>query len=152
MGWNRWEWLEGLKPETLVEAAVRQLASMIADALADWPPEVELQAGGGGSRFAALFEPGAPRPEPEAFREAVKRARWELERDFDAIDYYERNRLLERECAHERDRLAAEFVGHYILESLYFLRERTDYRVKRPDLLRGLELLEQRLMARLVAN
>lgn len=147
MAWNRWEWLEGLEPESLVDASVRHMAGLIADALVDWPPEVAAYDSTD-ERVADLLSPGSPRPAAEAYEEAIRRVRWELDRDFDAIDHYERNHLLERACPNERDRRAAEFIQHYVLESFYFLMERTDYRVKRKDVRPGVDLVERRLALR----
>lgn len=142
---NRWEWLEGLRPESPVEVAVKYMAKLVADELADWPPEVRAPEGQGPSRFAEVLGPGAARPQMVVFKEAIKRARWELERDFDAIDFYERNHHLARQCPEPKDQLAAEFSRHYILEAFYTLIERTESRVKRKDVLVGVDLVEQRL-------
>ena len=37
MAKDRWEWLEGLKPESPIDVAVKYVAAMTADALAAMP-------------------------------------------------------------------------------------------------------------------
>ncbi len=145
MAFNRWEWLEGLKPESPITVAVKYMAEQISTELTQWPPEVSASDGSETRSYGDILEPGSPRPALAAFGEAIKRARWELARDFDAIDYYERNHHLEKACPSERDQQASVFIQHYILESFFTLMERTEYRVKRKDVLLGVDLLERRL-------
>tara|TARA_R110002073_G_scaffold64712_1_gene161855 strand:- start:33157 stop:33642 length:486 start_codon:yes stop_codon:yes gene_type:complete len=145
MAKDRWEWLEGLKPESPIEVAVKYVAAMTADALAAWPPTVRSAEGQSGGRFQDLLEYGAARPSLTAYEEAIKRARWELLRDYDAIDFYARNNHLADACPLERDQLASEFIQHYVLESFFVLMEKTEYRVKRKDVLPGLDMVEKRV-------
>lgn len=142
---DRWEWLEGLKPESPIDVAVKYVASMAADALAAWPPDIRSVEGQNGSRFRDVLEPGAERPALAAYEEAIKRARWELLRDYDAIDFYARNNHIAQACPSERDQLASEFIQHYVLESFFVLMEKTEYRVKRKDVLPGLDMVEKRI-------
>ncbi len=142
---DRWEWLEGLKPESPIEVAVKYVASMTADALASWPPAVRMAQDHSERRFGDLLERGAKRPSLPAFEEAIKRARWELQRDYDAIDFYARNNHVAEACPAERDQVASEFIEHYILESFFTLMEKTEYRVKRKDVLVGLDMVERRI-------
>ena len=141
---NRWEWLESMKPESTIAVAVKYMVKHIVDDLAAWPPQVVDQQGATPSRFADILARGSAKPAISAYREALKRVRWELTRDYDAINFYERNHHLKKACPDQRDQLASEFIQHYILESFYTLMERTDYRVKRPDVLVGVELLDKR--------
>ncbi len=145
MATNRWEWLEGLKPESPIDVAVKYVAAMTADALTSWPPAVRMADGQGESRFGDLLEFGAERPALPAYEEAIKRARWELLRDYDAIDFYARNNHIAEACPTERDQRASEFIQHYILESFFTLMEKTEYRVKRKDVLVGLDMVERRV-------
>jgi hypothetical protein len=148
MSERRWNWLEGLKPESAVEVGVKYVARMIADELSDWPPRIVLGDDVAGRRYEELVAPGAKRPSLTAFREAVRRVRWELERDFEAIDHYERNHRLADACPDARDRMGSELMRHFILESFFELIERTDNRVKRADVLVGLEHLDRHVTAR----
>jgi hypothetical protein len=147
MAINRWEWLEGLKAESAVTAAVKHVAKMIFEELSNWPPEVSTPEGHTPSRYAAVLGPLALRPSVVCFEEAIRRARWELERNYDAIDFYERNHHLAKACPSENDRLASEFIQHYILESYFVLMERTNYRVKRKDALFGVDAFERLVQA-----
>lgn len=142
---NRWEWLEGLKPESPIDVAVKYVAAMVADAITAWPPVVRSVEGQSGSRFRDVLEAGAERPSLAAYEEAIKRARWELLRDYDAIDFYARNNHIATACPSERDQLASEFIQHYVLESFFVLMEKTEYRVKRSDVLPGLDMVEKRV-------
>ncbi len=152
MAFNRWEWLEKLSPEPAILVAVKYMAKLVADELTSWPPEVSAAEGQASSRFAELLEPGAVRPSLAAYEEALKRARMELTRDFDAIDFYERNHHLAKACPSPRDQLASEFIQHYILESFFVLMERTDHRVKRKDVIIGVEFVEQRIKLLWLSN
>jgi hypothetical protein len=145
MAFNRWDWLEGLKAESAIAVAVKYMAKLIADELFSWPPEVSLAQGPASSRFSELFEAGAPRPSIAAFEQAIQRARLELARDYDAINFYERNHHLAKACPEPREQLASEFIQHYILESFFVLMEKTNYQVKRKDALVGIDLLERRI-------
>ena len=142
MAFNRWEWLEGVKPESPITIAVKYMAEQVAKELTQWPPEVMATEGNQTAVYAELVAPGSPRPALCAFAEAIKRARWELSRDFDAIDFYERNHHLAKACPSARDQKASVFIQHYILESFFVLMERTQYRVKRKDSIVGVDLLE----------
>jgi len=142
---DRWEWLEGIKAESATSVAVKHLAKIVADELLEWPPRVEVTQEQFRSKFVDILSPGTARPTRRAFEEAIRRARWELARDFDAIDFYERNGHLAKAIPDARDRLASEFIQHYILEAFFVLMEKTDYRVKRPDIKRGLDWVERRI-------
>jgi hypothetical protein len=148
MAFNRWEWLEGLKPESPITVALKFMAEQISQELTKWPPEVTVAAGQDRAGYSELLAAGSPRPSLPAFAEAIKRARWELERNFDAIDFYERNHHLAKACPSPRDQEASVFIQHYILESFFMLMERTEYRVKRKDALLGVDMLERHLKLR----
>lgn len=148
MAFNRWDWLERLQPESAIGVAVRYVAEQVAKDLLRWPPRVVATEGPNYRRFAELLEPGSRRPALAAYQQAIKRARWDLAREFDAIDHYERNHHLEEACPDPRNQLASELIRDYILESFFGLMERTEYRVKRADVLVGIHQLE-RLIERL---
>ncbi len=145
MAKDRWEWLEGLKAESPIDVAVKYVAALTADALVAWPPSVRAVEGQNAGRFRDVLEPGAERPSLPAYEEAIKRARWELLRDYDAIDFYARNNHIAKACPSDRDQLASEFIQHYVLESFFMLMEKTEYRVKRKDIIPGLAMVEKRI-------
>ena len=83
---DRWQFLEGLEPESAISVAVKHLAGLVADELLEWPPRVAPTEGYFQDRFAELLEPGAARPSRSAFEEAIRCARWDIARDFAAIE------------------------------------------------------------------
>jgi hypothetical protein len=143
MAINRWEWLEGLKPQSIISVAVKTMAEIIAEELSNWPPEVIAKSDVQRPEYLAVLKPTALRPPLAAFEEAIKRARWELQRDFEAIDYYERNHKLAQLLPNSEHRAASELIQHYILESFFTLMERTEYRIKRKDVISGLDWLQE---------
>ena len=142
---NRWEWLEGVKPESPISVAIKYMAEQITTELTEWPPEVIPVGEQEATEFSEILSPGSPRPALSAFAEAIKRARWELARDSDAIDFYERNHHLAKACPNARDQTASVFIQHFILESFFMLMEKTENRVKRKDALEGVDLVERYL-------
>lgn len=144
MAFNRWDWLERLQRESAISVAVRYVAEQVAaEDLTHWPPRVAAAAGPHYRRFAELLEPGSRRPALAAYQQAIKRARWDLAREFDAIDFYERNHHLEEACPDPRNQVASDLIRDYILESFFRLMEQTEYRVKRADVLVGVDQLER---------
>jgi hypothetical protein len=141
MAFDRWAWLESMKPESMISATVKYMARQVAEELLAWPPEVAMAQSHAASRFGEILRLGAPRPSLSAYEQAIQRARWELLREFDAIDDYERNHRIADHCPAERDQVASEFIQHYILESFFALMEKTDYRIKRKDVLVGVDAL-----------
>jgi hypothetical protein len=136
---DRWAWLEGVRPISAAEAIARELAKLLRDELASWPPRLDLESEAGGQKFAPLYAPGAPRPSRAALAEGFRLARWDLAREHEAIAHYLRNGLLERAVAGPPDALAAELVWRYVLEACLETIERTDGRVRRAHLLPALD-------------
>lgn len=149
---DRWEWLEGVRRESAISVAVKQLAGLVADEVLRWPPRVALAEGHFQNRFGEILAPGAARPSRRAFEEALRCARWEIARDFAAIDFYERNGQRGKACSSRRDLLASEFIEQYILEAFFVLMEKTDSRVKRKDVLVGIDWVERRINVAWDAN
>jgi hypothetical protein len=81
------------------------------------------------------------------YREALALARLELERELEAYDEYMRNqRYLERGLA-PTDRPALLFLDRWIVEQMLALGEATGGRIKRPQMVHCLELVERKLQA-----
>lgn len=144
---GRWEFLEGVRAIGAAEAIARELAKQLAEELRGWPPAVELGDEPQARKFAPLFASGARRPSAAALREGFRLARWEMQHDLEAIDYYLRNDHAGRAAPDPYDRLALEFVWRYLTEALLVVREATEGRVKRRDLLVALDLAERYLLA-----
>jgi len=101
-----------------------------------------LATGGG---FVDLLAADAPRPPKEVFTEALRLARWDLERSTDAVDDYFRNRRYREAGVTDADRPALLLVTRWLLEQLLSLGEATMGRVKRSDMARVLDRLERAL-------
>lgn len=145
MSSKRWEWLEGVRPQTLVEWAVTQMAATLLKELSSWPPDVAWSDSSAEERYRDLFTAGAPSPSQAAFDQAITRARWDLTRDYEALEHYQRNNMLERSCPEPYDRLASAFIETYLTEALFELIERMENRVKRRDAISCLDQLSQLL-------
>ena len=144
---SRWDYLEGVKAETPTKVAVRELGRILVEELSAWPPEVDWLDASMRKRFACLYVPFTAPPSESVVVESLRRVRWELTRDFEAIDHYERNHHLEKACPGKNDRAARDLIANYLYEALLQLIERTENRVKRSELVDGLPLLEAGLRA-----
>ncbi|MBZ4410232.1 hypothetical protein VZQ01_30470 [Myxococcus faecalis] len=142
---SRWDHLFDLKPVTLLEHLVEEVAKLLAQDLQRWPPpvqEVDLDTGG---HFAPLFTEPRPRPSPSVYTEALRLTRWELSHETDAYDDYMRHqRYLERGLGPD-DRLALLFLSRWLTEQMHGLGEATEGRVKRKHMHECLDRLERKL-------
>jgi hypothetical protein len=145
---SRWDYLFDQKPVELAEHLLEEVAKLLGEDLAAWPlpiQELDLETG---RAFAPLLEPDFPRPNEAVFAEAFRLARWELEREIDAIDEYMRNRRWEERGLAPGDKLALLFISRWLVEQLLALREATQGRLSRPALVDGLERTRRRLFER----
>ncbi len=142
----KFDWIEGLIPQTPIQLAVKELGKELANQTRHWPPST-ITPNEVGAHFAPLLAPGAPRPSFTAVTEALRRLRWELERDFIAADNYARTERLIEACPLPYDQLASDMLLAYFLEAHLGLVEATQNRVKRKDLLFGLDDFAARLGA-----
>ncbi|NPC51403.1 hypothetical protein HPC50_30565, partial [Corallococcus exiguus] len=95
--------------------------------------------------FAPLFQEATRRPDPAVYTEALRLAKWDLAREFDAFDDYVRNkRYLERGLAPD-DRVPLLFLTRWLTEQMLGLGESTQGRIKRPLMRECLDRLEPRL-------
>ena len=140
---NRWEWIEGIRAETPSQVAVRELGKVLLSELENWPPAIEWSDEATRERYAEILTPSAA-PSLAVLSECFKVARWELQRDFDAIGHYERNHKLAEACPSKVEQLAFAFLRSYFTEAFFELIERTENRVNRRDLLSGMDELELR--------
>jgi len=145
---SRWDHLLETKPIPLSEHVLNEVAKLLAKDLETWPPPVEELDPLTGQSFQELLEPGKPRPQPLAYQEALKLARWELGREVDAYDDYMRNRRwLERGLAPDDKRVLL-FLSRWVVEQMLGLGEATSGRIKRPQMVECLERLERELSRR----
>jgi hypothetical protein len=144
---SRWELLLEAKPVSLVEHLIEQAARLLAEDLSTWPlPIVELDVETGG-HFAPVLAPDSLRPDPRVFAEGLRLARWELEREIDAVDDYMRNRRWLEHGLSPADKLALSFISRWTVERLLALRESTEGRVTRAQLVDCLERARSQLGA-----
>jgi hypothetical protein len=144
---SRWDLLLEQRPIPLVEHLLEEVAKLLANDLRGWPPPIEELDPALGVRFAPLLGPDVPRPEEALFEEAFRLARWELEREVEAVDEYMRNRRWElRGLAPDRKQ-ALLFVSRWLVEQLLSLREYTHSKISRPMLIDCLERTARYLRA-----
>ena len=145
---SRWDHLFEARPVPVVDHLLEEVARLLAKELAQWPPPVqEVDLTTASPAFAALLTGEHPRPSPAVYTEALGLARLELQRELDAYDEYMRNkRYLERGLA-PTDRAALLFLDRWLVEQMLALAEATGGRLKRPQLVRCLELVERKLRA-----
>ncbi len=144
---SRWDLLleQGPKPIPLVDHLLDEVSKLLAKDLQRWPLPVEdldLETGGA---FAAIVTGDAQRPDPRVFAEAFRVAAWELERDLDASSDYFRNRRWREQALPDDTRTPILFISRWLVEQLLSLREHTQSRVTRPQLLDCLERTRRRL-------
>ncbi|MFB1481311.1 hypothetical protein [Corallococcus sp. RDP092CA] len=144
---SRWDHLFDLKPVALVDHLLDEVARLLAKDLASWPPPVQDLEPATLGEFTALFQEATRRPAPAVYAEALRLAKWDLAREFDAFDDYVRNkRYLERGLAPD-DRVPLLFLTRWLTEQMLGLGEATQGRIKRPLMRECLDRLEARLDA-----
>ncbi|MFP2897115.1 hypothetical protein [Corallococcus sp. 4LFB] len=145
---SRWDHLFDLKPVTLVDHLLEEVARLLAKDLESWPPPVQDLDPATLGEFAPLFQEATRRPDAAVYTEALRLARWDLAREFDAFDDYVRNkRYLERGLTAE-DRVPLLFLTRWLTEQMLGLGEATQGRIKRPLMRDCLDRLEARLSGR----
>jgi hypothetical protein len=143
---SRWDLLLDRKPIPLVEHLLDEVSRLVANDLGKWPLPIQ-ETVEPGDQFAGHFAPDAPRPPPAVFEEAFRIARWELEREFEAIDDYMRNHRWSARGLPASDKSAILLVCRWLVEQLLSLREYTQNRITRPMLVDCLGRIERRLRA-----
>ena len=141
---SRWDHLFERKPVPLAEHVMDELARLIAAELERWPPEVsEWSSPAEEERFRPALE--AARPDPRTFEAAFLLARLELTRELEQIDDFMRNEHWRAWVAPGTGFLAMLFLSRWLLEQVLAIAERTEGRLKRPQLAEVLTRCEKRL-------
>jgi hypothetical protein len=135
-GMSRWDWLEGVRRQRVVDVLLVEAARQLADEIQTWPPALEWTDERSQREFAPLFAPDAGRPGPSALALGFQLARWELARELDAIEHAVRGGEVS---------LGARFLWRWLPEWLLELKERCDNQLSRAQLLDCLRLAEARL-------
>jgi hypothetical protein len=140
--WDRFYEARSITPEELLAQEV--VKTLLSD-LSGWPPPVaawndeKLH-----ERFASVLAPGSPRPSNGVFRAAFQLARWELERDYEAIDEFYRNDRAASLASDARERLALIFLHRWLTDSCLEIIEASQ--LKRPRLGECLRRIEIALL------
>jgi len=138
---SRWDRLLEQKPIPLREHLLDEAARLLAAELARWPlPVGELDLATGRA-FAELLSGASPRPRPEVFSEAIRLARWDIDRRAEASDDYFRNRRYTDAGLIDAERPALLLVSRWLVERLLALGEATEGRVRRLDMAAVLDRL-----------
>jgi hypothetical protein len=141
---GRWEHLFAQKPLPLLDYLLEEAAKLLAKELKQWPPPIEELEGGASQSFREIANGERLQPPLEAYRQSFLLARWELERQFAAYDDYMRNqRWTERglSLGHRADLL---YLSRWLVEKLLLLREQSQGRVSREQLVNCLERAQRR--------
>jgi hypothetical protein len=131
---TRWDRLLGQKPVPLREHLLDEAARLLRAELAAWPLAAGDVDPATGSGFSDLLSGRVPRPPGEVFSEALRLARWDLERRTEAADDYFRNRRYLEAGVSEADRPALFLVTRWVVEQLLALGEATEGRLRRSEL------------------
>ena|SRR5438552_1498335 len=136
---SRWDFLFDVKPVSLTDHLLTEVAKLLTKDLAKWPPPIEELDAELGSQFRPLFEPDAQRPSSAVYDEAFKLAKLELEREIQAVDDYMRNQRWRERGVAPGEKLALLFLSRWLVEQLLGLKESTSGKITRPLLLDCLE-------------
>jgi hypothetical protein len=142
---SRWDHLFDRKPVSLSEHLVEEVSKLLATDLAGWPLPVQELDLATGRAFAPFLDANSERPREEVFTQAVRMARWDLEREVDAADDYVRNRRWMEHGLAPDDKLALLFVSRWLVEQLLAVQEATEGRVSRKMLVDCLDRTGRRM-------
>lgn len=144
---NRWDRILDIKPVPVVEHLLAEASRLLAADLSNWPLEVlDIDASTGAAVATLLAQP--TRPGPGVFRQAIQLTRWDLGRDFEAIDDYWRNERLTEAGLTMAAKPMVLFLSRFITEQLLAFGEATSGRVTRARLLDVLARIERHLAAK----
>jgi hypothetical protein len=141
---SRWDRLFDLKPVPIADHLVEELSRLLASELARWPLAVEEWTN---PAEEARFRPvlAGPRPDARAFEAAFLLARLELQREIERIDDFMRNERWRAFVPPGAGYLSMLFLSRWLVEQLLAIAERTEGRLKRPQLVDLLARCERRL-------
>src|SRR5687768_3372208 len=115
---SRWDLLLDTKPIPLIEHLLEEVAKIMAKDFSVWPLRIDELDLATGRQFAEVLELKNPRPSAPVYREAFKLARWEIEREVQAVDDYMRNqRWLELGLA-PTDKLVLLLLSRWLVEQM----------------------------------
>lgn len=139
-----WDFLRDQKPIPLVDYLLSEAATHIARDLSLWPLPVHDLAPHMSHTHQAFLEKESTRPNFPVYEQCFLLAQWELNRDFQAIDDYMRNRRWALAGLNLLEKSQLLWVTEWLLESLWALSEATQGRVNRKLLSNVLHQIQQR--------
>jgi len=138
---GRWDRFHEARRQEVDDWLSDEVVKVLHEDLRDWPPPIvywqDLEAR---KRYEDALAPTCPRPPLLVFRDAFQLARWELEHDFEAIDYYVRNDKAGLVATTPLERLCLRFLHAWLTDSMLEILEVS--RLKRPQLVECLNRLE----------
>ncbi|MDX2009726.1 MAG: hypothetical protein SFW67_06035 [Myxococcaceae bacterium] len=143
---TRWERLLDQKPIPIIEHLLDEVARLFAEELARWPPQVTEFDAQTGAALEGLLAEHPLRPDDRVYAEAFRLTRWDLGRDFEAVDDYWRNQRHLEAGLTARDKPMILFLTRYVSEQLLALGEATQGRVNRARMLDALGRIERHFL------
>ncbi len=141
-----YEWMYELRPIPIKEKVLEQVVEHVLKDLERWPPPViDWLDENSTARFAPLYQ--EPRRPPQAlWRRALQLVRWEMQREFDAIDETMRNERWRDDDTHAQAHPALLLIWQWLTEVLLAVREHSKQSITRADLVRVVDMLEPTLV------
>jgi len=138
-----WDFIHDRKPKPLREHLLDEFAARLSADLKTWPLPVGELDPTLGAKWAHLLAPESVRPSPMVFEQGFRLARWELERQLDALDEYMRNERWLEAGISPPEKQALLFVSAWLVEQLLALSESTEGRIDRRGLVECLDRTER---------
>jgi hypothetical protein len=147
---TRWELILEQKPIPILEHLLDEVSRLFAAELAAWPPNVTDFDAQTGASLERLLADQPARPDDRVYGEAFRLTRWDLGRDFEAVDDYWRNQRHLEAGLSAADKPMILFLTRFISEQLLALGEATDGRVTRARMLDALGRIERHFRSKVI--
>jgi hypothetical protein len=134
-----WDFIHDRKPKSLRDHLIDEFAGRLSADLKGWPLPISELDPALGAKWAHLLAPESARPSPIVFEQSFRLARWELERQWDALDEYMRNQRWLEAGIPPAEKQTLLFVSAWLVEQLLALSESTEGRIDRGRLVECLD-------------
>ncbi len=142
---GRWDFLYEIERQPIGDWLLDRLAEELEKEIRAFPPAVDgWENEAARRRFEPLLASGR-RPSDEAVRLALRLARLDVAREYEAVDEIVRSGGVEATLRDPEDRELCQFLWRYLEDKLLDFAEATRSRFKRPELAGALDKLERRL-------
>ena len=138
-----WDFIHDRKPKPLRDHLLDEFAARLSADLKTWPLPISELDPAVGAKWAPLLAPESVRPGRSVFEQGFRLARWELERQLDALDEYMRNERWLEAGINREEKQALLFVSAWLVEQLLALSETTQGRIDRRGLVECLDRTER---------